>query len=171
MSKRNHHTIVVYDNSIESEHAPTRACGDGTIFSEAPSSSNRLETEGSRTETSDAFAAQVNQYIAEESSGSFPKLGVPFWGVPVLRTITFGCLYWGPPYLGQLPSTSRYASTSTVPQAFQQELPPRLNPEFGWPAKIMDLATASSKGTAALVIRLHGLTQDAQDVQDVGQVS
>ena len=26
----------------------------------------------------------------------FPKLGVPFWGVPIIRTMEFGSLYWGP---------------------------------------------------------------------------
>ena len=29
----------------------------------------------------------------------FPKLGVPF-GVPIIRTIVFGGLYWGPLILG-----------------------------------------------------------------------
>ena len=32
--------------------------------------------------------------------GGFPKLGVPFWGVPIVRTIVFWGLYWGPPILG-----------------------------------------------------------------------
>ena len=26
----------------------------------------------------------------------FLKLGVPFWGVPLVRTIVLGGLYWGP---------------------------------------------------------------------------
>ena len=29
----------------------------------------------------------------------FPKLGVPFWGLPIIRTIVFWGLYWGPPIL------------------------------------------------------------------------
>ena len=28
--------------------------------------------------------------------GGFPKLGVPFWGVPIIRTIVFWGQYWGP---------------------------------------------------------------------------
>ena len=28
--------------------------------------------------------------------GVSPKLGVPFLGVPIIRTIVFGGLYWGP---------------------------------------------------------------------------
>ena len=32
---------------------------------------------------------------APEFSG-FPKLGVPFWKVPIIRTIAFWGLYWGP---------------------------------------------------------------------------
>ena len=30
----------------------------------------------------------------------FPKLGVPFLGVPIIRTIVFWGLYWGPLILG-----------------------------------------------------------------------
>ena len=33
--------------------------------------------------------------------GGFPKLGVAFLGVPIIRTIMFGGLYWGPPILGK----------------------------------------------------------------------
>ena len=32
--------------------------------------------------------------------GDFPKLGVPFLGVPIIRTIVFWGLHWGPPILG-----------------------------------------------------------------------
>ena len=32
--------------------------------------------------------------------GGFPKLGVPFWGVPIVRTLVFWGLYWGPLILG-----------------------------------------------------------------------
>ena len=32
--------------------------------------------------------------------GGFPKLGVPFLGVPIIRTIIFWGLYWGPLVLG-----------------------------------------------------------------------
>ena len=32
--------------------------------------------------------------------GDFPKLGVPFLGVPIIRTIVFWGLYWGPLILG-----------------------------------------------------------------------
>ena len=32
--------------------------------------------------------------------GGFPKLGVPFLGVPIIRTIVFWGLYWGPTILG-----------------------------------------------------------------------
>ena len=28
--------------------------------------------------------------------GGFPNLGVPFLGVPIIRTIAFWGLYWGP---------------------------------------------------------------------------
>ena len=32
--------------------------------------------------------------------GGFPKLGVPFWGVPLIRSIVYWGLYWGPLILG-----------------------------------------------------------------------
>ena len=32
--------------------------------------------------------------------GGFPKLGVPLLGVPIVRTIIFWGLYWGPLILG-----------------------------------------------------------------------
>ena len=32
--------------------------------------------------------------------GSFPKLGVPFVGVPIIRIIVFWVLYWDPLILG-----------------------------------------------------------------------
>ena len=32
--------------------------------------------------------------------GGFLKLGVPSWGFPMIRTIVFRGLYWGPPILG-----------------------------------------------------------------------
>ena len=33
----------------------------------------------------------------------FPKLGVPFWGVPLIRTIVNWGQYWGPPHFRKLP--------------------------------------------------------------------
>ena len=64
--------------------------------------------------------------------GSFPKLGIPFWGVPIIRTIVFGGLYWGPLFLGNyrfdplsgpspcrasqgLPKSINYASAASKP--------------------------------------------------------
>ena len=38
---------------------------------------------------------------------SFPKLGVPFLGVPIIRTIVYLGLYWGPPILGNCHLRSR----------------------------------------------------------------
>ena len=32
--------------------------------------------------------------------GGFPKLGVPFLGVPIIRTIVYWGLYWGTSILG-----------------------------------------------------------------------
>ena len=32
--------------------------------------------------------------------GGLPKLGVPYWGVPIVRIIVFVGLYWGPRVLG-----------------------------------------------------------------------
>ena len=32
--------------------------------------------------------------------GSFPKLGVPFLGVPIIRNVLFWVLHWGPLILG-----------------------------------------------------------------------
>ena len=32
----------------------------------------------------------------ETLNEGFPKLGVPFLGVPIIRTIAFWGLYWGP---------------------------------------------------------------------------
>ena len=29
-------------------------------------------------------------------NGGFPELGVPFWGVPIIRTIVYLDLHWGP---------------------------------------------------------------------------
>ena len=31
--------------------------------------------------------------------GAFPKAGVPILGVPIIRTVVFLGLYWGPPIL------------------------------------------------------------------------
>ena len=39
-------------------------------------------------------------HLAEYKYGSFLKLGVPFLGVPIIRTIVFWGLYWGPLILG-----------------------------------------------------------------------
>ena len=39
----------------------------------------------------------------------FLKLGVPFWGPPIIRTIVYWGLYWGPPnYLGKLPNEGKW---------------------------------------------------------------
>ena len=35
--------------------------------------------------------------------GGFPKIRVPFLGVPIIRTIVFWDLYWGYHYCGILP--------------------------------------------------------------------
>ena len=35
--------------------------------------------------------------------GDFPKLGVPFLGVPIIRTIVFWGSTLGSPYFGKLP--------------------------------------------------------------------
>ena len=32
--------------------------------------------------------------------GGFPKLGVPFWGAHIIRTIVYWGLYWGTLILG-----------------------------------------------------------------------
>ena len=32
--------------------------------------------------------------------GGFPKIGIPFWGVPKIRILAFWGLYWGPLILG-----------------------------------------------------------------------
>ena len=32
--------------------------------------------------------------------GSFPKLGVPFLGAPIIRTLVYWGLYWRPPIQG-----------------------------------------------------------------------
>ena len=32
-----------------------------------------------------------------------PKIRVPFVGVPIIRTIVYWGLHWGPPYFGKLP--------------------------------------------------------------------
>ena len=34
---------------------------------------------------------------------AFPKMRGTFFGVPIIRTIVFGGLYWGPPNFGKLP--------------------------------------------------------------------
>ena len=44
--------------------------------------------------------ANQSMLLATMAFGGFPKLGVPFLGVPKGRTIVFGGLYWGPPILG-----------------------------------------------------------------------
>ena len=55
--------------------------------------------------------AQVLQAAIRMSHGGFPKLGVTFLGVPIIRTIVFWGLYWGPPFLGNYHMISyRYMS-------------------------------------------------------------
>ena len=39
--------------------------------------------------------------------GGFPKLGVPFWGVPIIRIIVFWGLILGFPHFGKLPYSIR----------------------------------------------------------------
>ena len=53
---------------------------------------------------------KVASYIWE-----FPKIRVPFLGVPIIRTIVFGGLYWAPPILGNyhIPSGIRIRSPGT----------------------------------------------------------
>ena len=43
---------------------------------------------------------QEVQVLENQSFGDFPKLGVPFLGVPIIRTIVCWGLYWGPTILG-----------------------------------------------------------------------
>ena len=40
--------------------------------------------------------------------GGFPKLGVPFLGAPIIRTIVFWGLYWGPLILGMYHIETRF---------------------------------------------------------------
>ena len=39
--------------------------------------------------------------LSHSATEGFPKLGVPFLGVPIIRTIVFWGLYWGSPILGK----------------------------------------------------------------------
>ena len=55
---------------------------------------------------------------SRDSNGSFPKLGVPILGVPIIRTIVFWSLYWGPRILGNYQiSTSSAKSDRGQPSA------------------------------------------------------
>ena len=47
-------------------------------------------------------------------SGGFPKLGVPFLGVPMIRTIVFWGLYWGPLILGKYQSGCGFRTLRVV---------------------------------------------------------
>ena len=38
-----------------------------------------------------------------KDSWGIPKIRGTFLGVPIIRTLVFWGLYWGPPYLGKLP--------------------------------------------------------------------
>ena len=55
--------------------------------------------------------------------GGLPKLGVPFWGVPIISPIIFWGLYWGPPILGNYHGAgSSEIRTPHTPPAKIQEL-------------------------------------------------
>ena len=47
--------------------------------------------------------------------GGFPKLGIPFLGVPIIRTIIYWGLYLGSPYFGKLPLVDHCLSKSFEP--------------------------------------------------------
>ena len=53
--------------------------------------------------------------LPEAPFGGFPKLGVPFLGIHIIRTIVFWGLYWGLPILGiyHLVTTSVAQDSST----------------------------------------------------------
>ena len=42
----------------------------------------------------------VGCLAASQLTGGFPKVGVPFWGFPIIRTIVYWGLYWGTLILG-----------------------------------------------------------------------
>ena len=44
-------------------------------------------------------------------NGSFPKLGVPLWGAPVVRTVVHWDLYWDPPVVAQFRVDSVFAGS------------------------------------------------------------
>ena len=46
------------------------------------------------------MAVKVLQGVSRDHIGDFPKLGVPFLGVPIIRTIVFWGLHWSPLILG-----------------------------------------------------------------------
>ena len=43
----------------------------------------------------DVAACRQTRSLDYSSYGGFPKLGVPFWGVPKIRIIAVLGLYWG----------------------------------------------------------------------------
>ena len=47
-----------------------------------------------------AFVGHVGHPVSYLEYGGFPNLAVPFWGVPIIRTIVYLAPYWGPPILG-----------------------------------------------------------------------
>ena len=57
--------------------------------------------------------------------GGFPKLGVAFWGVPIIRTIVFWGLFWGSLILGNYHLGSRAFQRSRFLIASNQILHPK----------------------------------------------
>ena len=46
--------------------------------------------------------------------GGFRKLGIPFWGVPIIRLKIFWGQYWGPVILGNYLLVGEYATCGAV---------------------------------------------------------
>ena len=61
-------------------------------------------------------SCDLNCQPVEPPYRGFPKLGAPFWGIPIIRTIIYWGLYWGPPILGNyhMPLSSQGAAVKCL---------------------------------------------------------
>ena len=60
----------------------------------------------------EGFKFGVQVFHSPNAIWVFPKTGVPFWGVPIIRMIVFWGLYWGPPYLWKLPDAVLFRASA-----------------------------------------------------------
>ena len=77
-----------------------------------------------------------------QQNGGFPKLGVPYYWVPIIRTIVFWGLYWGPLILGSYQMELSSCEGATTP--FLQSLVATLNSQPDTPRDERNYAKSKS---------------------------